>query len=312
MQKQKIILDTDIGCDCDDAGAMALLHALASTGSAEILAITHATSSQFGAPLIELINSYYHRPEIPIGVLKDEDFMADKRYDTYAQKTVQKYGKGAMKIRADYESATRIIRKVLASQENESVKLVAIGQLRNIRYLLESNPDDLSPYCGKELISQKVSELVIMGGYFPKPGQEIWLGGKIMNAEFNIVNDIESAKIVADEFPKPIMYSGYEIGCEIKTGKVLFEKGKKDNPIRYIYEIYNEEHVRESWDQTAVLYAVRGLNDFWNSSSPGTIHIDNEGVTHFCPHPNKNHRYLIEGKKPFDIQKEINDLMSKE
>ena len=36
-----ILLDTDIGCDCDDAGAMAVLHALADMGETEILAVTH-------------------------------------------------------------------------------------------------------------------------------------------------------------------------------------------------------------------------------------------------------------------------------
>ncbi len=33
-----VILDTDIGSDCDDAGALAVLHALADRGEVEILA----------------------------------------------------------------------------------------------------------------------------------------------------------------------------------------------------------------------------------------------------------------------------------
>jgi hypothetical protein len=34
----RIILDTDMSGDCDDAGALALLHALADQGECEILA----------------------------------------------------------------------------------------------------------------------------------------------------------------------------------------------------------------------------------------------------------------------------------
>lgn len=37
----KIIFDTDIGGDCDDAGALALLHRLCDMGEAELLAVTH-------------------------------------------------------------------------------------------------------------------------------------------------------------------------------------------------------------------------------------------------------------------------------
>ena len=35
----KVIFDTDMANDCDDAGALAVLHALADLGEAEILAI---------------------------------------------------------------------------------------------------------------------------------------------------------------------------------------------------------------------------------------------------------------------------------
>ena len=41
-----IILDTDIGPDCDDVGAISVLHALANNGETEILGIMCCTSSQ--------------------------------------------------------------------------------------------------------------------------------------------------------------------------------------------------------------------------------------------------------------------------
>lgn len=37
---KKIIIDTDIGWDCDDAGALALIHSLCNKGEAELLAVT--------------------------------------------------------------------------------------------------------------------------------------------------------------------------------------------------------------------------------------------------------------------------------
>ena len=38
-EKVKIIFDTDIGGDCDDAGALAMLHRLCDKGEAQLLAI---------------------------------------------------------------------------------------------------------------------------------------------------------------------------------------------------------------------------------------------------------------------------------
>ena len=37
----RIIYDTDLGGDCDDAGTLAMLHRLCDLGEAELLAVTH-------------------------------------------------------------------------------------------------------------------------------------------------------------------------------------------------------------------------------------------------------------------------------
>ena len=63
----KFILDTDMGSDCDDAGALALLHQLSKQGKAEILAVTHCASERTGAVSIKALNDWYGKPDIPIG-----------------------------------------------------------------------------------------------------------------------------------------------------------------------------------------------------------------------------------------------------
>ena len=42
----KIIFDTDIGCDCDDAAALALALELMNAGECELLAVTHCTMNE--------------------------------------------------------------------------------------------------------------------------------------------------------------------------------------------------------------------------------------------------------------------------
>jgi inosine-uridine nucleoside N-ribohydrolase len=54
----KIILDTDIGPDCDDAGAIAVLHTLATQGAAEILGIAHCTSNMEPSTFIPVTPNY--------------------------------------------------------------------------------------------------------------------------------------------------------------------------------------------------------------------------------------------------------------
>ena len=59
MSIRKIILDTDMGPDCDDAGALAVLHALADRGKASILGVMYCTSIPTGPACIDAINRFY-------------------------------------------------------------------------------------------------------------------------------------------------------------------------------------------------------------------------------------------------------------
>ena len=69
----KIILDTDMASDCDDAGALAVLNVLADRGEAKILAVvTNGKDlSNASAAAVDVINTYYGRPNIPIGTNKN-------------------------------------------------------------------------------------------------------------------------------------------------------------------------------------------------------------------------------------------------
>ncbi len=67
-----LILDTDMGPDYDDVGAMALMHALADSGQVNILATVSSNKDERVIPCIEVINTYFNRPAIPVGAPKSE------------------------------------------------------------------------------------------------------------------------------------------------------------------------------------------------------------------------------------------------
>ncbi len=70
----KVILDTDIGSDCDDAGAMAVLHKLADKGEVKILGVIYSSGkNKFGIGVCDAINTYYGRGDLPLGQnIKDD------------------------------------------------------------------------------------------------------------------------------------------------------------------------------------------------------------------------------------------------
>ena len=66
----KVIFDTDMATDYDDVGALAMLHAFADAGEAELLAVVSSVSVGPGVAVIETVNAYYGRPDIPVGAVK--------------------------------------------------------------------------------------------------------------------------------------------------------------------------------------------------------------------------------------------------
>ena len=52
--------------------ALAFLHAMADSGKAEILATVASNKHELVAPSIEVINTYFGRPELPVGAPKTE------------------------------------------------------------------------------------------------------------------------------------------------------------------------------------------------------------------------------------------------
>src|SRR3954467_15871720 len=65
-----VIFDSDMGPDYDDVGAITLLHALADSGQAKILATIASTKYDGVACVMSVFNTYFNRPGIPIAVPK--------------------------------------------------------------------------------------------------------------------------------------------------------------------------------------------------------------------------------------------------
>src|SRR6202047_2746994 len=75
-----VIFDTDMGNDVDDALALAMLHALASRGEVKLLAVTVSKDNPWAAEYVRLVDEYYGRGSIPVGIVHDGKEKQDGLY----------------------------------------------------------------------------------------------------------------------------------------------------------------------------------------------------------------------------------------
>jgi pyrimidine-specific ribonucleoside hydrolase len=278
----KIIFDTDLGPDYDDVGALAFLHAMADSGKAEILATVASNKHKLVAPSISVINYYFGRPDLEIGVPKSDGVNLGSNQH-WADSIVAKYPHKILDTLV-WEDALAVYRKALSYQPDNSVTIVTVGFLTNLNNLLKSQPDNISPLTGMELVMKKVKLLVSMAGRFPS------------GSEFNVNMDSVSSKYVYKNWPGKIIFTGFEIGWEIRTGLRLIKSTIQNSPVKDVYRISiplaeEDKNGRMSWDETAVLIGVYGTEGFFDTVR-GKIIINPDGSNKWEDDPNGKHLYV--------------------
>jgi inosine-uridine nucleoside N-ribohydrolase len=303
QQPKNIILDTDIGPDYDDVGGMAILHALADKGECRILATIASNQYSNIAPVLSVLNTYFKRPQIPIGVVRGKavNIPCGQKWDSLI---VARYPH-RIKTNNQAEDATTLYRKILAVQPDQSVTIVTIGFMTNMANLLRSKPDKASPLSGAALVKKKVKLLVSMAACF---NQEM---GKFK--EFNVEKDSVSSKIAFDNWPGPIIFSGFEIGEKIHTGlPIIRDKSITHSPVKDIFQKSipldpNDAKGRMSWDETAVLVAVRGYEKYFDVVK-GKI-ICNSNGSNLWDKTSTRDRYLVQKMPIPEIEVILNTLI---
>jgi inosine-uridine nucleoside N-ribohydrolase len=279
----RVVFDTDIGNDVDDALALAMLHALESRGEVKLLAVTITKDNRWAAPYVSLVNTFYGRGEIPIGVVKNGKTPKDsdmiripaERRDSRGQPLYPH----SLRDGTQAPEAVGLLRRILAAQPDRSVTLIQTGFSTNLARLLDSQG-------GHDLVARKVRLLSVMAGQFPT--------GK---PEYNVRTDVTAAQKLFREWPTPIVASGYEIGESILYPARSIEEDYRyveHHPIADAYRNYKKmPYDRPTWDLTSVLYAARPDRGYFSLSPPGRIQVDSEGKTRLEPDPIGRHRYLI-------------------
>ncbi len=282
-----IIFDTDMGNDVDDALALALIHALQSQGHCKLKAVTITKDHPLAAPVVSLINHFYGRPDIPIGIAEQGIFFKADRFLELARVTDSSEAYRYPRNLSSSEKAVPLLRKTLAESEDQSVAIVQVGFSTNLSRLLDSKADDYSPLSGLKLVAQKVKRLSIMAGTFEYERRHL---------EFNVKHDIPSAQNVASNWPTPVIWSGFEVGMALLYPSESIENDYNylpHHPIKDAYYLYiPPPHDRPCWDLTSVLAAVWPDRGYFFLSQPGTVKIEDDGFSQFIPDEKGQHRYM--------------------
>ncbi len=285
----KLILDTDFGGDADDLGALAMLHNFMNREECELLAVMVWNVEPYAVSAVDAVNRFYGNPQVKVGTRKDKGEPIDWNHskviaDNFPFELTQESAR----------ESTKLYREILANSADGEIVIMTVGPLSNIQRLLQSGPDEFSNLDGKSLVEQKVKEFVIMGGQFPSGESEWNFNGNMLGVTQFVVSNIEV----------PITFSGYEVGLDIKSGEV-FNNIDHNTPLykaffhfskycpwlndRFEGKIYDNS----TYDQTAVLYAVRGgLGEYWERIEGGYCLPDEKGGNQWIEGPKTNHSYL--------------------
>jgi inosine-uridine nucleoside N-ribohydrolase len=170
---EKIIMDTDIGDDIDDAFAVAL--ALKSP-QLEILGIsTTFGDTEARAKIVDRMLGEAERTDIPV--------LAGTPTKTTNPMSQRRYGEGGHFAKSSHPNSVEFILDQIRRYPGQ-ITLIAIGPLMNVGALIDKDPQTFL----------KLKRVVMMGGSIERGYGDLWSPNRGPEPEWNILNDIPAAK----------------------------------------------------------------------------------------------------------------------
>mmetsp|Transcript_3204 Transcript_3204/g.6716 ORF Transcript_3204/g.6716 Transcript_3204/m.6716 type:complete len:456 (+) Transcript_3204:164-1531(+) len=295
----QLIIDTDLGFDVDDVGAIAVGHNLADQGYADILAIVHNTGFYEGIGGVDVINNWYGRSTSMEEGAYTGQWGSNGNQDSYTT-TIENTYPSPVQNYDQVQSAVSAYTKVLQAAENNSVTIASIGELTNLRDILMAE---------EELFISKVKAIYYMDGSYnfgcgdsQGSGNSPWLGS---------TEDCDgAAQYVNQKIPSSIkqVFSGE--GGDICTGG-RFNDGCGDGPVKQAYQIWTNYGCRWSWDPITVYLAVMGDTSLYSSTVAGTNTVDYYGNEAWDTSNTGNNQYhvYINNDNKGDVTRILDDAM---
>lgn len=237
--REKVIIDTDIGDDVDDAFALAL--ALKSS-ELELLGITTTFGeTDVRAQIVDRFLGEVGRGEIPV--------MAGQRTNIKNSMSQRRYAEGGHFARNSHGDATSFILEQIRKYPGE-ITLIGIGPLMNVGAAIER---DVTTF-------RKLKRVVIMGGSIRRGYGDYRYNEHVPpQPEWNILNDVASAqKLFASGVPLYVMpLDSTQLKLDEVKRAFLFTRGTAvTDQLAILYHLWAQE-TPTLFDPMAVAFVLR-------------------------------------------------------
>ena len=150
-----VILDVDVPSSTDELFALQMLYRYADKGECKLLGVVVDREGVAGAEVVDIMNTYYGYPQVPIGLVR-EGIASPSVWIDYSP----------LASHTTPEGQWELYRRLLATQPDHSVSICSVGFVTALAQLLQSEADEHSPLSGVELVRRKVKAIYVMGGVF--------------------------------------------------------------------------------------------------------------------------------------------------
>lgn len=286
-----VIFETDMGNDVDDGLALAMLFRYADQGKINLLGISNNKQSLSSLQFIDLMRKKYGYDQLPIATVRN-GVAGENEAKSFARKAMDYKEQGQLMYRshiksyADVEGSVHFYRRMLAKAKDHSVVIISVGFSTNLAALIASKADQYTELNGLELVKRKVKFLSTMAGNFSSPRQK----------EFNVVSDLSAARKLFSRWPTTIYISPFEVGASVHFPAAAIEANlgySGHQPLVTAYKEYMAmPYDRETWDLSAVLFALEKSDQYFKQSVAGKFIVDEQGYTQFRKEKKGLHHFL--------------------
>jgi hypothetical protein len=286
---RNIIVDTDWSTDVDDVVAMRSVTLAHRQPQINLLAVMQNTNVLNG-PRSLLGFLHGDKTYVPVGVSHTANPETGRyQANLYSLSVSQKLITGT----ESYPDAVRLYRQVLAAATTP-VDIISIGYLNNLRDLLASGPDAISPLTGVQLVAAKVGTLNVMGGAYPSGVEHNFSANPLA---------IASSSYLTANWPRPIVYSGFSIGVSVLTGQT--EVGRESTDFLAVALHDFGTFSRSSWDPMNALQAIAGDAAYTSVSESNWIDVTT-GENRFTAKVGGRDKYLVKAQPYSSFASTIN------
>ncbi len=291
----QMILDSDFGSSTDDLFALMMLNHYMDDGLVDLKGIVVDREGEKNAALVDIFNTYYGHPEVPIG-LERNGVKNPRCFIPYNGICDLKDEQGQPLFRRSVDTSKcpegyKLYRQLLSQADDKSIVVVAIGFATTLAQLFESGADEYSPLSGVELFGKKVKSVYIQSGRF-EAGDSL--------SGYNMRAASRQSAIFYDRLPKNVdlIMSPSNVGDQIDylPKDVLVDLSYTEiNPIKAVYTHYTCDTGQRMWDTNCLVQAVLGDAEYNLSPRGWVTFVDRgeESLMLFKADPKGNARYQL-------------------